>query len=53
MKKTRVMNGHTDRIASIAWNNEIICTGSRDKTILQRDPRSKNPFFSRLTNHKQ
>lgn len=41
MKRVRVMEGHDDRIASIAWNNEIVCTGSRDKTILQRDPRCR------------
>lgn len=53
MKRVRVMGGHTDRIASIAWNSEIVCTGSRDKTILQRDPRCKGAFFCKLTNHKQ
>lgn len=53
MKRVRVMGGHTDRISSIAWNMETVCTGSRDKTILQRDPRCKGPFFSKLTNHKQ
>lgn len=41
MKRIRTMEGHEDRIASIAWNNEIVSTGSRDKSILQRDPRSR------------
>lgn len=41
MKRVRVMEGHDDRIASIAWNNEIVSTGSRDKTILHRDPRCR------------
>lgn len=39
MKKVRVIRGHTDRISSIAWNSSTISTGSRDKTILHRDPR--------------
>jgi cell division cycle 20-like protein 1 (cofactor of APC complex) len=53
MKRVRNMNGHTDRIASISWNNDTISTGSRDKTILQRDPRAKGSFFTKLTHHKQ
>ena len=53
MKRVRVMEGHDDRIASIAWNNEIVSTGSRDKTILQRDPRCRSSYFSKLTHHKQ
>lgn len=45
MKRLRIMNGHTDRISSIAWSSSTISTGSRDKTILHRDPRCSSPFF--------
>lgn len=53
MKRVRVLGGHSDRIASISWNSDTISTGSRDKTILQRDPRSKASYFTKLTHHKQ
>jgi cell division cycle 20-like protein 1 (cofactor of APC complex) len=53
MKKTRTMHGHTDRISSIAWNSSTISTGSRDKTILHRDPRDSVPFFSKINIHRQ
>ena len=45
--------GHDGRIGSIAWNSKFLSTGSRDKTILHRDLRSKNNFEVKLTGHKQ
>jgi hypothetical protein len=31
------MDGHEIRVGSMAWSKKILSTGSRDKTILQRD----------------
>jgi cell division cycle 20-like protein 1, cofactor of APC complex len=45
--------GHDGRIGSIAWNSKFLSTGSRDKSILHRDLRSKNNFEVKLTGHKQ
>jgi cell division cycle 20-like protein 1, cofactor of APC complex len=49
----RVISGHSNRVGSIAWNSSILSTGSRDKTILHRDPRSPHSYFQKLTGHKQ
>lgn len=40
MKRLRTLSGHTNRVGAIAWNSNILSTGSRDKTILNRDLRS-------------
>jgi cell division cycle 20-like protein 1 (cofactor of APC complex) len=37
----------------MAWSTALLSTGSRDKTILQRDLRTSGPFVSRLSGHKQ
>ena len=53
LKKIRVMTGHTNRVSSISWNSTILSTGSRDKTILNRDIRCHSPFIQKMTGHKQ
>lgn len=53
MKKTRVLPGHSFRVGAIAWSSNILSTGSRDKTILNRDLRMSNSFLSKLVGHKQ
>ena len=49
----RKFEGHEGRIGCIAWNNSFLSSGSRDKTILHRDHRSKSDFFAKLEGHKQ
>jgi cell division cycle 20-like protein 1, cofactor of APC complex len=53
LKKIRVMKGHTNRVSSISWNSNLFSTGSRDKSILNRDPRCASPFIQKLLGHKQ
>ena len=53
MERVRVMNGHTNRVGTIAWNSTIFSTGSRDKMILHRDLRMSQPFFNKSLGHKQ
>lgn len=53
MKKMRTLGGHSNRVGAIAWSSSLLSTGSRDKTILQRDLRSNTPFINKLVSHKQ
>ena len=34
VKKTNVLSGHSLRVGAIAWNSNILSTGSRDQMIL-------------------
>ena len=38
-KPVKTFYGHSGRIGCIAWNNSMLSSGSRDKTILNRDLR--------------
>jgi len=49
----REMTGHTNRACSIAWSSKMFSTGSRDKSILHRDLRSKYNYIARSIGHKQ
>lgn len=31
--------GHTGRVSSLAWSNNLLASGSRDRNILLRDTR--------------
>lgn len=37
----------------MAWNSVLLATGSRDKTVLLRDPRTCRDFTSRMQEHTQ
>lgn len=52
-KCTRKMTGHSMRASSLAWNQHILTSGSRDRTILHRDVREPAHFMKRLESHKQ
>lgn len=51
-KKVHELTGHTSRIGCLAWNGDLICSGSRDRYILQRDIRQPN-IERRLSYHRQ
>lgn len=56
VQKQRIIKkfaGHEGRIGCVAWNNSFLSSGSRDRTILHRDPRQKEDFFAKLEGHKQ
>ena len=38
---------------ALAWNGDMLSSGSRDRLILQRDARSSNPVERRLIGHRQ
>ena len=46
------MEGHRLRVGAIAWSSSLLSSGSRDKSILQRDIRVQDDFVSKLTGHK-
>jgi cell division cycle 20-like protein 1, cofactor of APC complex len=52
-KLVRVLKGHEGRVGAIAWNTNILSSGSKDKSILQRDLRAKDDSFAQLLSHKQ
>jgi cell division cycle 20-like protein 1 (cofactor of APC complex) len=55
-RKIRTFLGHKARVGTMAWGLSpqwILSTGSRDRTILQRDVRTEKHWVSRLSAHKQ
>ncbi|CUM65602.1 uncharacterized protein PRCAT00003250001 [Priceomyces carsonii] len=53
MKCVRTMTGHNLRVSSLAWNEHILSSGSRDRTILNRDVRMESHYVNRFESHKQ
>ncbi|KAI3707067.1 hypothetical protein L6452_25259 [Arctium lappa] len=51
-KKVRTMEGHRSRVGALAWSSSMLSSGSRDKSVLQRDPRAQQDFVSKLNGHK-
>lgn len=52
-KRVRTMTGHDARANSLSWNEHILSSGSRDRTILHRDVRAPEHFIKRITGHRQ
>ena len=48
----RKIGGHNSRVSAVAWNQQIISTGSRDRTIMNNDLRAPQKI-NRLVGHKQ
>lgn len=53
LKCVRTMTGHNLRVSSLAWNEHILSSGSRDRTILNRDVRIENHYVNKFEAHKQ
>lgn len=51
--KLRVMSGHNRRAGALSWNENILTSGSKDRTILHRDVRIASHYIKRLSGHKQ
>nr|KAJ0199895.1 hypothetical protein LSAT_V11C600328260 [Lactuca sativa] len=47
-KRVRTMEGHRLRVGALAWSSSMLSSGSRDKSILQRDPRAQQDFVCGL-----
>eukprot|EP00934_Nitzschia_sp_Nitz4_P001525 Nitzschia sp. Nitz4//scaffold16_size188269//14552//16093//NITZ4_001767-RA/size188269-processed-gene-0.38-mRNA-1//-1//CDS//3329538443//1525//frame0 len=52
-KQLRSMDGHSDRVGSMAWNRHILTTGSRDSTIVNHDVRVARHHVSTMRSHTQ
>jgi len=53
-KKIQTLTGHGARVGALAWNGDMLSSGSRDRLILQRDIRTPNSTPERkLIGHKQ
>lgn len=52
LKKCCTLGGHTARVGSLAWSNIMLSSGSRDKTILQRDLRTELNYVKKYCGHK-
>ncbi|EDO45134.1 predicted protein [Nematostella vectensis] len=52
-KKLLTMDGHSARVGALAWNGDMLSSGSRDRLILQRDTRSPTQLERRLVGHRQ
>ncbi|GJW97305.1 FIZZY-related 2-like protein, partial [Tanacetum coccineum] len=50
--RVRTLEGHRLRVGALAWSSSMLYSGSRDKSILQRDPRAQEAFVSKLNGHK-
>ena len=52
-KKLRSMDGHSDRVSSLAWNRHVLSSGSRDTTIINHDVRVARHGIATLSIHEQ
>ena len=52
-KQLRSMDGHTDRVSSMAWNRHLLSSGSRDTTIVHHDVRVARHNVATLETHTQ
>ncbi|XP_059442450.1 B-type cell cycle switch protein ccs52A-like isoform X2 [Corylus avellana] len=50
-KKVRTMKGHRLRVGALAWSSTLLSSGSRDKSIFQRDIRAQHDYVSELCGH--
>lgn len=53
-KQVNRLQGHTARVGALAWNGDVLSSGSRDRLILQRDTRTPALLPERrLVGHRQ
>lgn len=53
LKLLRTMRGHSLRVGSLAWNEHILTSGSRDRVVFHRDVRVPEHHICELRGHKQ
>jgi cell division cycle protein 20 (cofactor of APC complex) len=53
MARIRKMDGHSARVGSLAWNESIISSGSKDSTIINHDVRIAQHHTATLVGHQQ
>lgn len=50
-KNFRIMTGHTQRVSSLSWNQNILTTGSLDTKIINHDIRCSDHIVSLFEEH--
>uniref|UniRef100_A0A1B0GEK7 CDC20/Fizzy WD40 domain-containing protein n=1 Tax=Glossina morsitans morsitans TaxID=37546 RepID=A0A1B0GEK7_GLOMM len=53
VKRLRVMDGHSARVGSLAWNSYLVSSGSLDGSIVHHDVRSRDHKVATLNGHTQ
>lgn len=43
-KQVNKLMGHSARVGALAWNGDVLSSGSRDRMIMQRDTRTPRKF---------
>ncbi|XP_017786330.1 PREDICTED: cell division cycle protein 20 homolog [Nicrophorus vespilloides] len=52
-KRLRVMDGHSARVGSLAWNNYVLTSGCRSGQILHHDVRQREHIVATIPGHTQ
>ncbi|KAL1921588.1 uncharacterized protein VTP21DRAFT_11304 [Calcarisporiella thermophila] len=52
-RRVCILPGHIARVGAMTWSDGVLTTGSRDTSILHRDPREHRPYFQKLEHHSQ
>ncbi|GBF91790.1 hypothetical protein Rsub_04895 [Raphidocelis subcapitata] len=52
LKRVRTMGGHKGRVGTQCWSSHLLSSGSRDRSILQRDVRAPEPYSAALNGHR-
>ena len=53
LKQVRSMDGHKDRVSSLAWNGPMLSSGGRDSQIIHHDVREQRHKVGCLRGHTQ
>ncbi|KAI8421857.1 hypothetical protein MSG28_009793 [Choristoneura fumiferana] len=52
-KRLRIMDGHTGRVGSLAWNMYVVSSGARDGGVVHHDVRQREHAVATLAAHTQ
>lgn len=52
-KQINSLKGHIARVGTLAWNGNVLASGSRDRNIFLRDPRVNKNYIEKLAGHRQ
>eukprot|EP01039_Chlorochromonas_danica_P008878 gene8876-9791_t len=52
-RQVRNLSGHASRVGSLAWNNHILSSGSKDNTVIHHDVRIQQHVIGKMTAHSQ
>lgn len=52
-KLLRRFRAHNSRVGALAWNFNVLSSGSRDTTIVHHDVRVQNAYISTMSHHEQ